>query len=201
VADKVDKTAEAANKLNPSRWVDDHGDVLYRFALARLRSDEAAENIVQETLLAALNSQASYKGGSSERTWLIGILKHKILDSYRQREVVWIDEESENTEVEQRYFDGQGRWLAAPEPWNQPEKALENEQFRVTLQNCLEGLPQKTARVFMLREADDLDTEEICKILGITATHLGVLMHRARFQLRRCLEQHWFGAATEGPHA
>lgn len=186
-------------ETNPEQWLDEHGSVLYGFALARVHDPFAAQDLVQESFLAALKARDQFGGQSSERTWLVGILKHKILDFFRRKykdPTVTIEDESDDTHGGS--FDRQGHWNLrggyAPARWgNDGVGALESAEFKATLDRCLEGLPQKTAQVFTLREMDELETEEICKVLNITATNLWVLLHRARTQLRRCLEVNWFG--------
>lgn len=186
--------------LDPSRWVDQHGDVLYRYALVRLGTREAAENVVQETFLAALESRAGFSGKSSERTWLIGILKHKIIDTYRKgaRELA-VEEVDNLPDPAQELFDERGEWRIGPRSFlERPDTALETSRLYQVLERCLQNLPPRLARAFTLREMDGLPTDEVCKILGITPTNLGVMMHRARMQLRRCLELAWLGPNEEG---
>jgi RNA polymerase sigma-70 factor (ECF subfamily) len=169
---------------------------LLRFATLQLRSAAAAEDAVQETLLAALAGEAGFSGRSNLRTWLTGILKHKIVDHIRKasREVASgaADDDNPSTEFD-ALFDEKGHWLEHPDAWEQPEGALEQKQFLEVLEKCLRALPERTSRVFMLREHLDLDTDEICKETGVTPTHCWVLLYRARMALRACLEQNWFG--------
>ena len=184
-------------ETNAERWVDEHGDMLYRFALARIRDASAAEDLVQETFLAALKARERFSGGSSERSWLVGILKHKIADSLRKKykdQIFVRDEDGE--ESARNGFEANGHWDVrggrAPKSWGDAMAAIERAEFRDVLAGCLEALPEKTAQVFAMREMDDCGTEEICKVLNITATNLWVVLHRARTQLRRCLETNWF---------
>lgn len=179
---------------DPAQWVDLHGDYLYRFALSRIRNPDLAENVVQETLLAALQSRESFSGRSSERTWLIGILKHKIIDHYRKnyREIpetdLQVDEEAVNS-----FFDQAEHPLKYPSNWiPNPRELYGQKEFWLVLENCLKRLPQATADAFSMREIDKMKSEEICKILGISSTNLWVMLYRARLQLRGCLEQNWF---------
>jgi len=177
----------------PSTWVEAYGDVLYRYALSRLRDPQVAESIVQEALLAALESRASFAGRSSERTWLVGILKHKIYDHFRRqaREPSFEDvEELQEAEVS---FTPQGRWLQEPGRWDpSPEVALEDAQLWAALDRCVEALPPRLAQIFTLREMEGIKGPELCKLLGITTTNLGVMLYRARARLRSCLEQSYF---------
>ena len=150
---------------------------------------------MQEALLAALAGEAGYAGRANLRTWLTGILKHKIIDTIRRqsRERPAADLRAEGDDAEfDSLFDRRGHWEEAPDAWQQPEGALGQKQFLAALEACLRGLPERTARVFMMREHLGLDTSEICKELGITATHCWVLLHRARMALRLCLQTNWF---------
>ena len=184
---------------NPERWVDDHGDVLYRYALARVREAAVAEDLVQETFVAALKAQDRFTGQSAERTWLTGILKHKLIDYYRKnaREVPFDPLEPLPPALAAQ-FDANGHWQAAtgfgPQDWG-PDAAgaAANQEFWEIVDSCLGKLPPRAAQAFALRELEDLPGEEICQVLQVTATNLWVLLHRARMQLRRCLELNWFG--------
>jgi len=164
-----------------------------RFATLQLRNADAAEDAVQEALLAALAGESNFAGRSNLRTWLTGILKHKIVDAIRRqsRERPAAEPENEATEFD-ALFDKRGHWEESPGPWPQPEGALEQKQFRAALEQCLQGLPERTAQAFMMREHLGFDTAEICKELGITPTHCWVMLYRARMALRRCLEMNWF---------
>lgn len=183
------------DKQNINDWLSEHGDYLYRFALARLRDSHQAEDVVQETFLAAIKSN-SFAGQSSPRTWLTGILKHKIIDIMRKknRETVVSDliEESENYNTDD-FFDATGHWIDKPEKWDMPEDALEQKQFLSVLQSCVEKLPPKLANLFMLRDVHETDNDEICKELNITPTNAWVMLYRARMGLRKCIEINWIG--------
>lgn len=166
---------------------------LVRFASLQLRDRDAVEDAVQETLLAALASEASFAGRSNLRTWLTGILKHKIIDHIRRaaREAPVESRDEEVTEFD-ALFDARGHWREPPAAWSDPDASLEQQQFFVVLEECLSRLPAKTARTFMMREHLGCETDEICKELGLTPTHCWVLLYRARMALRECLEAHWF---------
>ena len=168
---------------------------LLRYAALQLRDAAAAEDAVQEALLAALAGEASFAGRSNLRTWLTGILKHKIVDAIRrqarEQPAAQSDAQSEAAEFD-ALFDHRGHWEEAPDAWEQPEAALGQKQFLAALEACLRALPERTARVFMMREHLGLETPEICKELEITATHCWVMLHRARMALRLCLEKNWF---------
>jgi RNA polymerase sigma-70 factor (ECF subfamily) len=175
-----------------------HRSQLMKFALLRLRNVAAAEDAVQETLLAALRSVEGFARQSSVKTWLIGILKHKIVDTIRRqsREVsLDLNEESSAEESVSRYSEDMLYQEAAPE-WSEPDASLTQRRFFEMLERLLTELPKKTARVFKMREVIGLETEEICQTLGITPSNCWVMLHRARAALRVGLEQQWFGAET-----
>ena len=169
---------------------------LLRVARLQLRDSALAEDVVQDTLVAAIGAQAGFTGKSSVKTWLTGILKHKIVDAIRrkQREPIaasTLDDEGDLEDFE-GLFSGRGTWQEAPADWGDPEQALNRRQFFDMMDFCLEKLPPNTARVFMMREVMELETDEICKELAITANNLWVILYRARMSLRECLEQNWF---------
>ncbi|MDX8395314.1 MAG: sigma-70 family RNA polymerase sigma factor [Mariprofundaceae bacterium] len=179
---------------NPDQWLNEHGDYLYRYAMSRLRNEEQAADMVQETLLAAWKGLKNFSGNSSLRTWLVGILKHKIIDLIR-KEIRGRDlNDAVENDPTSAWFDPNGSWSEAPQAWqDDPESLFENEQFRQTLEKCISKLPAKQQDVFRLRELTGEDTDYICKTCDISPTHLHVLIHRARVALRLCLEHHWFG--------
>ena len=169
---------------------------LLRYASLQLRDAAAAEDAVQEALLAALAGEANFAGRSNLRTWLTGILKHKIVDAIRRqmREPAAAEPGSgSDSEEFDGLFDRRGHWAETPDAWEQPEGALGQKQFLAALEACLRALPERTARVFMMREHLGAETGEICKELSITPTHCWVLLYRARMTLRECLQQTWFG--------
>ncbi len=185
---------------SPERWVEEHGNALYRYALVRVRDEHISEELVQETFLSALQARERFTGGSSARTWLIGILKHKILDQFRRdaRMVAMDDDENsgyEDNSLVESSFSSTGRWSATLSDWGDPEQAMENGQFWAVLQYCLDNLPKRLARLFVLREIMEGGTEEICKELAITPTNLWTMLYRARLGLRQCLEQNGVGTA------
>ena len=175
---------------NPDTWVDEHGDFLFRFALVRVRNAEAAEELVQEAFLGALKSLKNFRGEASERGWLVGILKNKIMDHFRRsgRERTLAE-----SEVEDDAFDARGHWINMPQAWKgDPAKTLDDKEFWKTFMDCLSGLPERLSRVFFLKEMDENSSDEICKVLDLTPTNLWVMLHRARLRLRACLDANWF---------
>lgn len=168
---------------------------LLRYAALQLRNADAAEDAVQETLVAALSAEASFEGRSNVRTWVTGILKHKCIDAIRRssRESPLPGEDAESAASDfDALFDEREHWHEHPKPWENPDGALHQKQFLQALEGCLMALPERTARVFMLREHLGLDNAEICTQLGLTATHCCVLLYRARMALRGCLDRSWF---------
>jgi RNA polymerase sigma-70 factor (ECF subfamily) len=180
---------------DPGDWVDRHGDCLYRYALLRLRDPDLAADVVQETFLHALRSLDSFTGHSSERTWLVGILKHKVVDQLRDagRRRAASNGVAANGEVRPE-FDRKGFWRAGPASWaGDPGRDLETREFWDAFGRCLSRLPPGLADAFFLRELDGLSSEQVQQHLGITPANLWARLHRARSLLRQCLEANWFG--------
>jgi len=175
---------------------------LLRFARLQLRDAGAAEDAVQETLLAALTGSHRFESRSSYKTWLISILRNKIIDTIRSqsREVSassLADDEAGDDLLDDTLFNRRGHWTdaAAPGRWADPEASFEQQQFWKVFEACLDHLPAKTARVFMMREFLGFETDEICKEAGISTSNCWVVLHRARLGLRTCLETNWFAGA------
>ncbi len=194
-------TTPQAFPTGANQWLAEHGDTLYRYALARLRDPMLAEDAVQECLIAALTAHKRFRGNSTERTWLIGILKYKILDQFRRssREVP-IDDERDIDALLEKNFDSAGRWRARPRAWQDPGNALEREAFWVMLEHCIDELPGTLAATVRMIEIDEIGTDEACKALGISSTNLWVRMHRARLRLRECIERCWFDSTSMRRH-
>lgn len=184
---------QTSARSDPALWVDQHGDVLYRFALLRVKDPQIAEDLVQDTFLAALQQIGEFRGRSSLRTWLVGILKHKIVDHFR-RSAREPKPPGRDSDPGEDLFDERGRWKSEPVDLGiSPQTAVENKEFWEAVMGCLDGLPDVPRRAFALKELDGLGTEEIRKILSLSATNLYVILHRARESLRRCLERKWGG--------
>ncbi|HET7765118.1 MAG TPA: sigma-70 family RNA polymerase sigma factor [Burkholderiales bacterium] len=176
-----------------------HRPYLLRFALVQLRDRSAAEDAVQDTLLAAIQGASQFAAQSTVRTWLVGILKHKIIDSIRKtarERPVEPRAETEGTEGLEAFFADDGHFAEPPEEWAGPERSLEESRFFEALERCLQSLPKKTASAFTLREMMGLETDEICKELGISASNCWVMLYRARMSLRACLERTWFNSGS-----
>ena len=169
---------------------------LMRFARLQLRNDAWAEDAVSETLLAALARPQAFEGRSQLKTWLVGILKHKIIDSMRQRQrEVVLDRGSDDDSadpLDQLVFKADGHHMEAPAEWGDPEQDLGSRQFMAVLEACTEKLPPVQGRLFLMREWLEMSSEDICKELTLTPTNLYVQLHRARLRLRECLELNWF---------
>jgi RNA polymerase sigma-70 factor (ECF subfamily) len=178
-----------------------HRDYLVRFAMAHLRDPARAEDVVQETLLAAMENRAGFSGKAQLRTWLTGILKHKIIDVFRRqkREAPGDGLDGAALESDEEFADlhfdaeRQDHWRTFPQAWTNPEQSLEQKRFWEVFESCSKQMPAQTARVFLMRELMGLETEEICKELGITPNNCWVMLYRARMNLRQCLETRWFG--------
>ena len=192
--------AQPSPPLDPSAWVDAHGDMLYRYALVRVRKPEVAEDLVQETLLAAWQGRKEYAGKSAERTWLVGILRHKIMDHLRSRSRgMGEDKQVSHSDWLEEFFDDRGRWIRKPDPSAiRPEALLEKQEFWGVFDQCLDDLPPRHREAFARRVIEQEDTGEICKAMGVTATNLWVILFRARTQMRRCLTLRWFHQEPPG---
>ena len=198
-------TPPSDSLVNPERWVQDHGDALFGFAALRVRDRATAQDLVQETFLAAIKAKERFAGRSSERAWLFGILRNKLTDYYRLqgREVTLTDLEAPLPE-EKGAFDsaglGKDGWLKglAPKAWETPEDIMVSKEFQEVLKVCLSRLPTRIAQVFVLREIDGVSSDKICKDLEVSPNNVWVMLHRARMALRRCLEVHWFEDKSMG---
>lgn len=189
---------------DPTIWVDNHGDCLFRYAMSHVRDPQTAEDLVQETFLAALASQNRFSGVSSERTWLVGILKHKVIDHYRAvRRQNKVTELSVSLNDDSAGPDDTGscseraRADSPLEEWHiDPAKCTQQKAFWDVLQQCLSKVSPRLASAFALREIEQLDTKEICESLNVTEGNLWVMLHRARTYLRECLEANWMNKAA-----
>lgn len=175
----------------------EHRGYLLRFARLQLRNDAWAEDAVSDTLLAALAKPQSFANRSQLKTWLVGILKHKVIDilRQRQREVSLADDDGDGSdEIEALMFKADGHYASLPAEWGNPEQYFSSRQFFAVLEACADKLPAAMGRVFLMREWLEMSSEEICKELQLTPTNLYVQLHRARLRLRECLERNWFGS-------
>ncbi len=203
-------TAESASETDPellpeprpdaSAWLEQYGDALFRYARARVGEHELAEDLVQETLLGALQSQDRFQNRSSVRTWLFSILRRTIVDHYRRGEAnrpeVRPDKITAAGSLRERSFTSDGFWRNAPSPWKTPEELFQDNEFWHVLDGCLGHLPRSLAQAFVLRELEQTEIQELCQILGLNPGNLRVRLHRARLLLRDCLERKWFGSRS-----
>ena len=186
------QTSNQGSSAAAIHWLTEHGDALYRYAQQRVRNPDVAEDLVQETLLAALASREGFAGRSAERTWLIGILKHKLVDhlriSIRQQPLTELQSEGDLDP-----FDKNGRWKMRVLKWQcDPHETVEKAEFQKVLARCLSKLPPRIAQVFWLHEAESMSSKELCKELEISPTNVWTILHRARLRLQRCLSLNWF---------
>lgn len=183
----------ATTELHPETWVDRYADYLFNYALARVGDEDLAKDLVQETFMAGLGSAQNFKGNAAERTWLVAILKRKVIDYYRKSNT-----QKGRAEVRMSFHTSaqqEGDWLearAADPDSIQENDALENEELGLAIQDCISTLPEKHARVFTLKTIQQWSTEDICNDLGITPSNLWVMIHRARTSLMECLNENWF---------
>jgi RNA polymerase sigma-70 factor (ECF subfamily) len=173
-----------------------HSDYLYNYAITRVNDENLASDLVQETFLSALKNYASFQKKSKPTTWLIAILKNKIIDHYRKR-VREYNRESLDDLSFGEFFKENGHWKKdqRPKPWQfEADAQLNRNEFYTILQNCLKKLKELQRMAFVMKHMEDVDTHEICKELQITASNYWVIMHRAKLQLRKCIETHWINA-------
>jgi len=183
--------------------IEAHRPYLVRYALAQLRDRDAAEEAVQEALLAALEGLARFKGESTLRTWLTSILRFKVIDLQRRAiadrarvELTDFAAEAGDEGWLDEIFDETGHWRQSPQSWGNPEAALDQRRFWEAFERCLDRLPATGGRVFFKREVMGEETPAICEAEGITEGNCWVILHRARLALRTCLEKSWFGKAA-----
>ena len=184
---------------DPTSWVDQYGDYLFRYAILRVGEESVAEDLVQETFLAALRSKENFAARSSERTWLTSILKHKIMDYFRSKHRERTDPvDPMDFPLMEQLFSKNGQWNIRPKEWkDDPISSYEKKQFWKIFFKCLSRMSDRLRAVFILRELEGLDTDEICKELGITPTNCWVVLYRARTYLRQCLEELWFASERQ----
>ncbi|MGL4555090.1 MAG: sigma-70 family RNA polymerase sigma factor [Gemmataceae bacterium] len=180
---------------DPETWVDAHGDYLYQFALTRVRDPESAEELVQQALLAALTARHTFRARSSERTWLTAILKRKVADWLRAAVRRRARQEPPPDQATDAFFTGWGKWKKKPDEWSadDPGRELNRAEFRAVLADCLGKLPARLREAFVLRHLDEEAATDVCRGVGVTASNLAVMLHRARLRMWRCLTVNWFG--------
>ena len=181
-----------SNNLNPDHWVDRYSDYLYNYTIVRVNDHIVAQDLISETFLAGLKSLQNFKGEASERTWLISILKRKIIDHYRK-----INSNKGKAEVRMSYTEegSEGDWLEerVSDPYDRTaEDTMENEELGMAIYGCLDTLNEKQSVIFKMKTIDGIDTETICNEFDITPSNLWVIIHRARKAMAECLEENWF---------
>ena len=186
--------AIANPKLQPDQWVANYGDYLLNYAYIRVSSKEVAEDLLQDTFISALKAQSGFRGDSSEQTWLTSILKRKIIDFYRkkstQNEI--LESKFKTPFLEEGFLEGHWDKSRAPKNWGDREgDSLHQQEFRQILEECIAALPERLRGVFILKVMEEMESDEVCKELGCTASNFWVILHRARLRLRECLENNW----------
>lgn len=186
-------------KANPKKWIELYGDVLYQYTLPRVDDYLIAEDLVQETFLSALKGLKEYKGEASEKNWLFSILKNKIIDYYRKksRESSRI-EFSEFYKAEGDWFNSEGNWEESgmPKNWQVDVNPFERKEIQKIIIWCKDHLKNLQQQVFILKYMEELDSDEVCKVLNISSSNYWVLMHRARLKMRDCVEKYWLNIET-----
>lgn len=199
-----DSPPPAPGPVDCHAWVERHGDYLYRYALRSVRRSEVAEDLVQETLLAAWRARAGFAGRSSERSWLTAILKRKVIDWLRAavRERARTSD-APTDDFEATMFDESGHWRVKPGEWSSsaPDADASRAEFWEVVRSCSGKLPPRLRDVFVLRHLEETEAQEICQAVDITASNLWVMLHRARLRMWQCLSRHWYGRDTTEPKA
>jgi RNA polymerase sigma-70 factor (TIGR02943 family) len=194
----LDPVTNTQNSLNPEKWVELYADYLYNFAYYRVNDEEQAQDLVQDTFLSALKARDSYKAQASEKTWLVSILKNKIIDHYKKASTR--NESPLQLSVYEApsydyFFDKQkmGNWQkeSLPKDWAINENNYDTKEFYKTLESCLKVLPEKWKGVFTMSLLEETDSKLICKELEISSSNFWVIIHRAKLQIRACLEKNW----------
>jgi RNA polymerase sigma-70 factor (TIGR02943 family) len=187
------------SELEPAQWVSRYGDYLYSLAVLKVNDTATAEDLVQETFMAAIKAKGTYRGDSSEKTWLVSILNNKVIDYYRKKDVLknattYLSETEES--FTENFFSRQnGHWLktAAPRDWTiYADDSLNQMEFQKVIQFCIQKMPPRLIPVFIARFLDQEESELICKVLGISPSNYWVMIHRAKILMRSCLEKNWF---------
>lgn len=183
-------------RLEPENWVELHADYLYAYALGRLNDEELARDLVQDTFLSALEKTESFRGDCAERTWLTAIIKYKIIDIYRKKSNAFASRDEYGTAPDEEEFFESDLHHWKKEHWPAPfgvedHDPLHNKEFIAILQKCMQKLPPLWMSVFRLKHMDDEGTDEICRDLKITPSNFWVIIHRAKVNLRSCLQKNW----------
>ncbi len=192
-------TAQKDNvkQADPQDWLTEYGDLLYRYALTRVKSPDLAEDLVQDALLSAFKAYERFEGRCSVRTWIVGILRNKIIDHFRATnrrggEALELEESQVDTG---QYFNSIGIWRQFLENWaDNPEEIIEKRDFYAVFEKCLSKLPEQSRKAFILKMTGEQDSKEVCNLLQISTSNYWVLLYRARMGLRECIEKNWVKA-------
>ncbi len=192
------KTTKLETGTAPHLWVGLYADYLYAFARQRIEDEDLARDLVQDTFLAALEGRDRFKGLSMERTWMVSILKFKIIDAYRKnasikQKAVYLDDVNNAGDVN-NFFEENGHWKQKFQPFEigiEDASAIENQEFEMILKRCMEKLPKLWSAVFKMKHLDDEGSPAICAALKISSSNFWVIMHRAKLSLRSCLIKNW----------
>ncbi|MEO8770821.1 MAG: sigma-70 family RNA polymerase sigma factor [Ferruginibacter sp.] len=179
------------NKHDVTAWVNDYSDILYAYVVQRVRDSDTARDLLQDTFLAAWRNVDKYNGDASVKTWLFTILKNKVIDHYRKLSNKYTEEiVTEETDTDE-FFNTNDYWVerAYPSEWGKTN--VESKEFFEVLQRGIKKLKEIQAAVFSMKYLDDMESEEICKVLNISASNYWVLIHRAKVQLRSYIESNW----------
>lgn len=175
--------------IDVEKWIDTYGDLLFSYAIVRIKDESIAADLVQNTFLAALTATGSFQGKSSLKTWLLGILKHKIMDYYRVKQKESVLQDTELDSIGPGDFTTEGKWVEKPKAWHHsPEEVLENNEAQKMLWDCINALPERMRLLFMLREIDGESTETICERMNLSISNFSVLLYRTRHKLRKEFE-------------
>lgn len=181
------------HKLEPEFWVERYSDALLSFARTRIKDRDLAKDLVQDAFVVALRSKENFRGEISEKNWLFLVLKSRILDHYKKKkEVLESDLAPDDSDPKQDYFNEKGHWMVdrAPKEWT-TDRMLLNKEFMTVFEACKGLLTDTQALVFTMKYLDGDDADDICKELNISSSNYWVIIHRAKLQLRNCLEKNW----------
>lgn len=181
------------NSSSPQEWVERYGDMLFQYTLARVNDRELAEDLVQDCFLSALKARGKFREESTEKTWLFAILKNKIIDHYRRRARKIETEGSTYPDEDLDFFTEEGGWQRdrMPAAWDADRVDIENKELGMLLHHCKNGLKNLVREVYILKYLEDMAPAEICKVLNISSSNYWILLHRARLQMRECIEKKW----------
>lgn len=174
-----------------SEWVELYGDDLYRWTYYKVSNQEAAEDLVQDTFLAAFNGYDQFQGNSNPKTWLFSILKRKIIDYYRSQASNKIVLDADN-QHENRFFNEKDEWINQEAVFGEEQHLLDNHQFNLALEKCIAHLPKNWSYAIRMKFLSDKSSQEICQELGVSSSNYWQILHRAKLQLKDCLNKNWF---------